>query len=79
MAHGFEVGERVEVVSDDGEYKAGAQGIIVFIKTKFIYVELDEPPPEHLSIILLDPITDQPHILASFAPGQLRHIVTPSA
>lgn len=79
MTHGFEVGDRVEVISDEHGHQPGVRGTIAFIKTKFIYVELDEPPPEHLCIMLLDPATNLPRLLSSFKPEQLRHIVAPTA
>ena len=79
MTHGFEVGDRVEVVADERGHQLGVQGTIAFIKTKFIYVELDEPPPENLCIMLLDPTTNRPRLLSSFKPEQLRHIVAPTA
>ncbi|MBK9944474.1 MAG: hypothetical protein IPP13_22995 [Kouleothrix sp.] len=79
MKHGFKIGERAEVVSGDAGHKVGAKGTIALITTKSIYVELDELPPEHLMVIILDPETNTQRILSIFEPAQLRHITIPSA
>ena len=73
MMPGFIVGDRVEVISDVRGHRIGALGTIVFIKPKFIYVELDQPPVEPLGIMLIDPETRAPQILSDFTPDQLRH------